>query len=211
MIHHRLTLFALIFVLTLLPVSSYANEAGVGDNTGIGQLNNTMNMPDHDMSGHTMEIPVSNVTGQAPGAAGTQQTTGNIPNNMDTPAPDGNDMTGHNMGGTGSDTATNQMPSQNNDTLDQNQQANDMTSHDTSAVDMPAEMPGHNMDVMDHGSGTMQDSPDHQAAGTGHGDINPSGKEVNRAILLGGFGLVNGFIVLAAVILKRKNKVGGAV
>lgn len=197
MIHHRLTLFAvLIFVLTLLPVSSYANEAGVGDSTDTGQLNNMMNMPGHDMSGHTMEMPGSNITGQDPGATSPEQTTGNIPGNMDTPAPNGNDMTG------------------------QNQQDNNMAGHDTSAVDMldqssdvtdhdmPAEMPAHNMDMMEHGGGTIQDSTGHQATGTGHGDI---GKEVNRASLLGGFGLVNGFIVLAALILKRKTKVGGAV
>jgi hypothetical protein len=110
----------------------------------------------------------------------------------------------------------------NHDESGQNPQANDTPGHehDTSAGDMteqnmngmshdmPADMPAHNMDMPGHGDGTVQESYDHQS---GHGESHPEGKEVNRANLLGGFGLVNGFIVLGAVILKRKSKVGGAV
>jgi len=180
----RLTLLTIfLFALILLPAASYANNAAVGRGTD-------MNMPGNDMSGHTMEIPSNNISGQ--GAADNDHVTGNTltptggtsAQNMDMsnndPADD--DMTGYNMG---------DIPDQSNDGM----------SHD-----MPAETPAHNMNMPDHGGGTIQDNNDHQAAGTGHGDINPSGKEVNRASLLGGFGLVNGFIVLAAVILKRKLK-----
>jgi hypothetical protein len=68
------------------------------------------------------------------------------------------------------------------------------------------------MNMPDHDSGAAQDSSDHQAMGHGSSTgTSPGAKEVNRASLLGGFGLVDGFIVLAAVILKRKTKVGGSV
>lgn len=226
MIRCRLTLFAvLIFFLTSLPAFSYANEAGVGDSIGAGQEHNMMDMPGHDMSGHAMETPGSNMPGQSPGAAGTQQTTDNIPDQADAPAPDGTDMSGHNhnMGGTGPDTAANQPSDQNIDRSGQNPQANDAT--DTSAGDMSDqdmngsdhEMPaGHSahdlMNMPEHSGSAVQDSSDHQSTGHDGSTVHsPSAKEVNRAGLLVGFGVVDGLIVLAAVILKRKTKVGGAV
>ncbi|HBC93142.1 MAG TPA: hypothetical protein DCZ10_09675 [Pelotomaculum sp.] len=207
----------LILVLTLLSAYSYANETGAGNST------NMMNMPGHDMSGHTMEKQDSNIAGQSPDVAGTQQTTGNIPDQAVTPAPDGTNMAGHNMGGNGSDTAANQTSGQSMEMSGQNPQADDTT--DTSAGDMsghnmngmshevPAEQPAHDMmNMPDHSGAAVQDSNDHQSMGhDGATGLNPSAKEVNRAVLLGGFGLVAGLIVLAAVILKRKAKVGGPV
>ena len=215
MIRHRLTLFAVLLyvitVITILPASSYANEAGVGDIAAAGQVNNMTEMPGHDMPGHTMETPDSSVPGhnmpghtmetpdssipgQEPGAASPEQTTGS----MDTPAPDGNDMTGR-------DQPDHNMAGQDTPAVDALDQSSGVTDHA-----MPAETPAHDMDMMDHGDGTAQDSSGHQSAGASHGEINPSGKEVNRVGLLGGFGLANGFIVLAAVVLKRKSKMRGA-
>lgn len=190
MLHYRLTLFAvLIFALTLIPVFSYADETPVEEITGTSQINNMTNIPGHDMSSHN--------------------------HNMDMPASAGSDMTSSNMTGTGLDADANHESGQNS-------QTNDTTSHehDTSTGDIPdqnmngmnhdmtADMPAHNMDMPEHGDGTVQESNNHQSE---HGEINPKGKEVNRANLLGGFGLVNGLIILGAVFFKRKSKMGGAV
>ncbi|WP_421072602.1 hypothetical protein [Pelotomaculum propionicicum] len=88
----------------------------------------------------------------------------------------------------------------------------DMTDHnmdETTTPEMP-DMSGHNMDM------PAEPKPDSDTPGAGieepgHGGHANSNSgtgsektEVNRAGLLGGFGLLNGLIIMSAVFLRKK-------
>ena len=76
---------------------------------------------------------------------------------------------------------------------------------DTTADTKPASgTPVHNMDEMT--ADEMSAMPGHNMAAPGHGSSGAGTvrTEVNRAGLLGGFALLNGFVILGAAILKRK-------
>lgn len=88
----------------------------------------------------------------------------------------------------------------------------DMTVHsvdETTNPEMP-NMPGHNMDMpVDPRQNAdtpvvSVEEPVHGGHESSSSGTNSEKTEVNRAGLLGGFGLFNGLVILSAVILRRK-------
>lgn len=88
----------------------------------------------------------------------------------------------------------------------------DMTVHSVDETTNPEvpNMSGHNMDMPVDTKPNI-DTPGVSVEELGHGGHVSSSSgtgseqtEVNRAGLLGGFGILNGFVILSAVILRRK-------
>lgn len=103
--------------------------------------------------------------------------------------------------------------------------AMDMSGHNMDMSNHDMDMSGHSMDMQDNGSmaGGEHNSGMNHEADTSEGDANhgngahsghnsqqgQGGSTVKGSAVLGGFGFVNGLIILSASILKRKSLVTG--